>query len=203
MSSSSCGGIGRWVSVGGGDGATRAETMTRDASTRRRASDARLTDGERVHPFVFTDIEMMTIAARTTTVTTRVAAKAPTASRAKTVMRRVSATRRGRFVAADAAADDLVDGLQDKLSEVTTTLGEAWEESDEKPAIVTLGVYGFVGLVALNGTLRAVDSLPLIPSVLELVGILFSAFFVYQNLLYKPDRAALRETITKTLNKIL
>lgn len=150
-----------------------------------------------------TDYEMMTtIAARTTT--TRVAAKAPTtASRAKTVMRRASVTRPARFVASRAAADDLVDGLQDKLSEVTTTLGEAWEESDEKPAIVTLGVYGFVGLVALNGTLRAVDSLPLIPSVLELVGILFSAFFVYQNLLYKPDRAALRETITKTLNKIL
>jgi len=146
---------------------------------------------------------MTTIAARMTTATARVAAKAPTASRAKTVMRRASATRRARFVASNAAADDLVDSLQDKLSEVTTTLGEAWEESDEKPAIVTLGLYGFVGLVALNGTLRAVDSLPLIPSVLELVGILFSAFFVYQNLLYKPDRAALRETITKTLNKIL
>jgi len=159
-----------------------------------------------MHAFVFThcaDYEMMTIAARTTTTAMRVAAKAPTASRAKTVMRRASVTRPARFVASKAAADDLVDGLQDKLSEVTTTLGEAWEESDEKPAIVTLGVYGFVGLVALNGTLRAVDSLPLIPSVLELVGILFSAFFVYQNLLYKPDRAALRETITKTLNKIL
>ena len=64
-------------------------------------------------------------------------------------------------------------------------------------------MYGFVGLVALNGTVRAVDSLPLIPFLLELVGILFSAFFVYQNLLYKPDRAALRETINKTLNKIL
>jgi hypothetical protein len=48
-----------------------------------------------------------------------------------------------------------------------------------------------------------VDSLPLVPFLLELVGILFSAFFVYQNLLYKPDRAALRETINKTLNKIL
>jgi hypothetical protein len=98
-----------------------------------------------------------------------------------------------------AAADD----LKDKLSEVTATLSEKWEESDEKPAIVTLGVYGLIGLVAANGTLRAVDSLPLVPDVLELVGILFSGFFVYQNLLYKPDRAALKETVTKTLNKIL
>jgi|TARA_B100000683_G_scaffold83749_1_gene82653 hypothetical protein len=148
---------------------------------------------------------MTTIAARTTA-STRIA-KAPKASRGAkttTVMRRAAlVTRPARSVASKAAADELVDGLQDKLSEVKTTLGEAWEESDEKPAIVTLGVYGFVGLVALNGTVRAVDSLPLIPFLLELVGILFSAFFVYQNLLYKPDRAALRETINKTLNKIL
>jgi len=116
--------------------------------------------------------------------------------------RRGKATRRAPARAPatrSAAADD----LQDKLKEVTATLNEKWEESDEKPAIVTLGVYGLVGLVAANGTLRAVDGLPLIPDLLELVGILFSGFFVYQNLLYKPDRAALKETITKTLNKIL
>lgn len=127
---------------------------------------------------------------------TRITAKAPTTTRMTMNSR---AARPARFVARRAAADD----LQDKLREVTDTLSEKWEESDEKPAIVTLGVYGFVGLVAANGTLRAVDSLPLIPDLLELVGILFSGFFVYQNLLYKPDRAALKETVTKTLNKIL
>ena len=131
----------------------------------------------------------------TTTMQVRCAAKVPT---------RVTTTTRGarrcaRAVATRAAGDD----LKDKLSEVTATLSEKWEESDEKPAIVTLGVYGLIGLVAANGTLRAVDSLPLVPDVLELVGILFSGFFVYQNLLYKPDRAALKETVTKTLNKIL
>lgn len=132
----------------------------------------------------------------TTMLATRITAKAPTTTRMTMKSR---AARPARFVARRAAADD----LQDKLREVTDTLSEKWEESDEKPAIVTLGVYGFVGLVAANGTLRAVDSLPLIPDLLELVGILFSGFFVYQNLLYKPDRAALKETVTKTLNKIL
>ena len=78
--------------------------------------------------------------------------------------------------------------LQDKLakSRQPTSLGG----SDEKP-LVTLGVYGFIGLVALNGTVRAVDSLPLIPF-LELVGILFSAFFVSKPL-YKPDAASSRD----------
>lgn len=133
----------------------------------------------------------------TTTMRVRCAAVAPGRVNAARARR---ATRATRGVAKTrAAADD----LKDKLNEVTATLSEKWEESDEKPAIVTLGVYGLIGLVAANGTLRAVDSLPLVPDVLELVGILFSGFFVYQNLLYKPDRAALKETVTKTLNKIL
>lgn len=132
----------------------------------------------------------------TTTMRVRCAAVAPARVNAR-AQRATRATR--SVVKTRAAADD----LKDKLSEVTATLSEKWEESDEKPAIVTLGVYGLIGLVAANGTLRAVDSLPLVPDVLELVGILFSGFFVYQNLLYKPDRAALKETVTKTLNKIL
>ena len=132
----------------------------------------------------------------TTTMRVRCAAVAP--GRVNARARRGTRATRG-VAKTRAAADD----LKDKLNEVTATLSEKWEESDEKPAIVTLGVYGLIGLVAANGTLRAVDSLPLVPDVLELVGILFSGFFVYQNLLYKPDRAALKETVTKTLNKIL
>ena len=45
---------------------------------------------------------------------------------------------------------------------------------------MTLGVYGLVGLVAANGVLKSVDGLPLVPDLLELVGIGFSAFYVYQ-----------------------
>lgn len=97
------------------------------------------------------------------------------------------------------AADD----LNEKLSEVTETLKEKWAETDDKPAVITLGVYALIGLVAANGVLKAVDSLPLIPQMLELIGIGFSAFYVYQNLLFKPDRAALKDQISKNLDKIL
>ena len=43
-----------------------------------------------------------------------------------------------------------------------------------------MGVYGLVGLVAANGVLKSIDGLPLVPDLLELVGIGFSAFYVYQ-----------------------
>ena len=134
----------------------------------------------------------------------KMTAKAPVVARAARAARRgPAAARPARLVATRVSAEDLTDAAKDKFDEVTTTLSEYWEDSDEKPALVTLGVYGLVGLIAANGTLRAVDSIPLIPDLLELVGILFSGFFVYQNLLYKPDRAALKETISKTINRIL
>ena len=99
-------------------------------------------------------------------------------------------------VRADAATED----LNKKLKEVTETVSEKWEETDDKPAVITLGVYG---LIAANGVLKSIDGLPLIPDLLELVGIGFSGFYIYQNLLFKPDRAALKESISKNLDKIL
>ena len=42
-----------------------------------------------------------------------------------------------------------------------------------------------------------------VPDLLELVGIGFSGFYIYQNLLFKPDRAALKDSISKSLDKIL
>ena len=42
-----------------------------------------------------------------------------------------------------------------------------------------------------------------VPDLLELVGIGFSGFYIYQNLLFKTDRAALKDSISKSLDKVL
>ena len=42
-----------------------------------------------------------------------------------------------------------------------------------------------------------------VPDLLELVGIGFYGFYIYQNLLFKPDRAALKDSISKSLDKVL
>jgi hypothetical protein len=92
-----------------------------------------------------------------------------------------------------------------------------------QPAVVTLLAFGFVGLWATAGILKArasrplapqrhthaqltrlrrplhaplpqgIEALPLVPTLFELIGIAFSAWFVYRYLLFKPDRCA-RET---------
>jgi len=48
-----------------------------------------------------------------------------------------------------------------------------------------------------------VDSLPLVPQLLELVGISFSAWFVYRYLIYKPDREELKLAIEELKTKVL
>jgi hypothetical protein len=74
--------------------------------------------------------------------------------------------------------------LADKTTEfevpaaMTDTLDKvsaAWEKTEDKPAVATLGVFALIGLVALAGVLKAVDSLPLVPTLLELVGIAYTA----------------------------
>ncbi|KAG6733695.1 hypothetical protein I3843_01G227500 [Carya illinoinensis] len=49
----------------------------------------------------------------------------------------------------------------------------------------------------------AVDKLPLIPSFLELIGILFSSWFIYRYLLFKPDREELFQLVKKSISDIL
>ena len=110
---------------------------------------------------------------------------------------RAGSKRSAVVVRAEAGED-----LNEKLAEVTETLKEKWAETDDKPAVITLAVYGTIGLVAANGVLKAVDGLPLIPQMLELIGIGFSGFYVYQNLLFKPDRAALKDQLSKQVDKI-
>lgn len=87
-----------------------------------------------------------------------------------------------------------------------------------QPAVITLGLFAFVGLWAVAGVLKArrraegetgllgvslftraraaltapaeqgINALPFVPSLLELVGVVYSAWFVFRYLLYKPDR---------------
>tara|TARA_B000000557_G_scaffold27716_1_gene20392 strand:- start:99 stop:434 length:336 start_codon:yes stop_codon:yes gene_type:complete len=95
------------------------------------------------------------------------------------------------------------DEVQDKLKEITGTLNEKWDDTEEKPAAVALAVCGLVALVAADGVLHNIDGLPLIPNLLELVGIVVSGFFIYQNLLFKPDRQAFKEKLSKTFDDVL
>ena len=42
---------------------------------------------------------------------------------------------------------------------MTSTVSEKWEETDDKPTVVMLLVYGLIGLIAANGVLKSIDGL--------------------------------------------
>ncbi|XP_078428719.1 protein CURVATURE THYLAKOID 1B, chloroplastic-like [Wolffia australiana] len=88
------------------------------------------------------------------------------------------------------------------FSEVLAPLQETWDKIEDKYAVAILGVSGFIALWVSTGMISAIDRLPVIPGVLELVGIGYSGWFAYQNLIFKPDREALVEKLKGALGDI-
>eukprot|EP00232_Nephroselmis_pyriformis_P002282 CAMPEP_0182913232 /NCGR_PEP_ID=MMETSP0034_2-20130328/37932_1 /TAXON_ID=156128 /ORGANISM="Nephroselmis pyriformis, Strain CCMP717" /LENGTH=166 /DNA_ID=CAMNT_0025049943 /DNA_START=12 /DNA_END=512 /DNA_ORIENTATION=- len=80
---------------------------------------------------------------------------------------------------------------------------EAWGRQEDKPAVAALGFFGIVAIFATSKVLDSVDRLPVIPGGLELVGILYSGWFIYRYLLFKPDRAELKAKVDEIVDKIL
>ena len=90
-----------------------------------------------------------------------------------------------------------------ELPEVLKTVQEAWDKVEDKYAVSSLAVAGVVALWGSTGLISAIDRLPLIPGALELVGIGYTGWFAYKNLVFKPDREALTQKIKDTYKEII
>ncbi|KAB2597916.1 protein CURVATURE THYLAKOID 1B [Pyrus ussuriensis x Pyrus communis] len=90
-----------------------------------------------------------------------------------------------------------------ELPEIVKTVQEAWEKVEDKYAVSSLVVAGAVAVWASSGMISAIDRLPLVPGVLELVGIGYTGWFAYKNLVFKPDREALTLKIKATYKDII
>ncbi|GMJ00982.1 hypothetical protein HRI_003767400 [Hibiscus trionum] len=86
--------------------------------------------------------------------------------------------------------------------EITKKVQEAWDKVEDKYAVSTLALVVIVALWGSTGIISAIDRLPLIPGILELVGIGYTAWFVYKNLIFKPEREALLQKINDTYKEI-
>ncbi|KAJ0259097.1 Protein CURVATURE THYLAKOID 1B [Hirschfeldia incana] len=90
-----------------------------------------------------------------------------------------------------------------ELPEILKTAQEAWEKVEDKYAIGSLAFAALVALWGSTGLISAIDRLPLFPGVFELVGIGYTGWFVYKNLIFKPDREVLFQKIKDTYKDIL
>ncbi|KAM3385696.1 hypothetical protein ACQJBY_009452 [Aegilops geniculata] len=72
--------------------------------------------------------------------------------------------------------------------EILKAAQDAWAKVEDKYAVATIGVAGLVALWTAVGALKSIDKLPIFPGVLELVGIGYTGWFTYRNLIFQPDR---------------
>lgn len=95
-----------------------------------------------------------------------------------------------------------VEVAETETPEIVKTVQKAWDKVDDKYAVSLLAVAGVVALWGSTGLISAIDRLPLIPGVLELVGIGYTGWFGYKNLIFKPDREALLQKVKDTYKDI-
>ncbi|GMN37202.1 hypothetical protein TIFTF001_006626 [Ficus carica] len=86
---------------------------------------------------------------------------------------------------------------------ITKSVQNLWDNSEDRLALIGLGFAAIVAIWASANLISAIDRLPLIPPVLEVIGILYSSWFVYRYLLFKPDREELFKIYNKTISDIL
>ncbi|GLT54865.1 hypothetical protein SLA2020_280270 [Shorea laevis] len=86
---------------------------------------------------------------------------------------------------------------------IVKSVKNVWDNSEDRLGLIGLGFAAIVALWASANVITAIDKLPLLPSFLEFVGILFSSWFIYRYLLFKPDREELFQIVNKSISDIL
>lgn len=77
-----------------------------------------------------------------------------------------------------------------------------WEKVDNKPAFIVYTIAGFSAVWLSSTVVNAINHLPLLPKVFELVGLGYSAWFTYRYLLFKSSREELLADIEVLKKKI-
>ncbi|XP_010523840.1 PREDICTED: protein CURVATURE THYLAKOID 1B, chloroplastic-like [Tarenaya hassleriana] len=108
-----------------------------------------------------------------------------------------------RNVVARATGEAPAEVATTELPDIVKTVQDAWNKVEDKYAVGSLAFAGVVAIWGSSGMISAIDRLPLVPGVLELVGIGYTGWFTYQNLVYKPDREAFLQKIKDTYKEII
>ncbi|KAG0458823.1 hypothetical protein HPP92_021951 [Vanilla planifolia] len=76
-----------------------------------------------------------------------------------------------------------------KLSQNFLNLSQLqWDRLEDKYFVTSLAFASLIALYGSVGVISAIDRLPLLPGIFEIIGIGYSGWFAYNNLVFKPDR---------------
>uniref|UniRef100_A0A1J3HCI0 Protein CURVATURE THYLAKOID 1A, chloroplastic n=3 Tax=Magnoliopsida TaxID=3398 RepID=A0A1J3HCI0_NOCCA len=87
-------------------------------------------------------------------------------------------------------------------NELITDLKEKWDGLENKSTVLIYGGGAIVAVWLSSIVVGAINSVPLLPKVMELVGLGYTGWFVYRYLLFKSSRKELAEDIDSLKKKI-
>jgi len=100
------------------------------------------------------------------------------------------------------AAGEVMDSLNSGAEELAAKLQKYWDESDDKPTIVATGFGALLALYFINNVVDAVDRLPVVSNVFELVGIVFTGWTAYRYFLVDGEKEKLSADIKSFASKV-
>ncbi|XP_010556582.1 PREDICTED: protein CURVATURE THYLAKOID 1A, chloroplastic [Tarenaya hassleriana] len=87
-------------------------------------------------------------------------------------------------------------------NELFTDLKEKWDALENKSTVILYGGGAIVAVWLSSIVVGAINSVPLLPKIMELVGLGYTGWFVYRYLLFKSSRKELAEDIESLKKKI-
>merc|ERR550514_758130 len=88
------------------------------------------------------------------------------------------------------------------VDKVVKDLADRWDKIDDKTSVVLYGSGSLVLLWFSSAIVGAVNNIPLLPKLMEIVGLSYTAWFTYRYLLFKTSRQQLVQDIEELQKKI-
>ena len=102
----------------------------------------------------------------------------------------------------DNRAKDLVNNLNNGASDVASKVQAWWEASDEKPTIIAVGAGSLLALYFASSIIGAIDRLPLISTIFELIGLTFTGWTAYRYFLIDGEKEKMISQVKGFASKV-
>jgi hypothetical protein len=100
------------------------------------------------------------------------------------------------------SSDDSTSDAAKQFEELYGDLKAKWDGLENKTTVVVYAGGALVALWLSSTIVGAINSVPLLPKIMELVGLTYTGWFVYRYLLFKSSRKELVEDIEELKRKV-
>ncbi|CAI5935835.1 unnamed protein product [Closterium sp. NIES-64] len=101
-----------------------------------------------------------------------------------------------------ASSSEELGGTQKQILEAFSGVKAKWDTVENKPTVLLYTGGAVLALWITSAVMGAIDSLPLVPDFLKLVGTIYGGWFVYRYLLFEASRKELATLINDLKNQI-